>query len=275
MRAWHGAASLAAMRDDAMLEPFRQEIPSSAFSFRMMPAPGDAPNQIEPFWISECEITWEAFDCFVYRLDEPQAGGAPERGSPDAVTRPSKPYLPPDRGFGHDGFAAISMSYRNAVAFCEWLSEKSGRRYRLPTQAEWEHACRAGSTSRFSFGDDVAALDEHAWHAGNSDGVPHAVGTKRANTWGLHDMHGNVMEWCTAPDGSAVACGGSYRDAANDVECGDHVKPSPAWNASDPQVPKSKWWLADAPFVGFRVVCERPAQPPASKPAVPRKEHGP
>jgi formylglycine-generating enzyme required for sulfatase activity len=232
---------------------FWQEIPASAFKFEMLPIPGDAERGIKPFFMSRMETTWESFDCFVYRFDEQAVANA--QGA-DGITRPSKPYLPPDRGFGHEGFAAISMSHQNASAFCQWLSARSGRTFRLPTQAEWEYACRAGADTNYAFGDDVNDLAAHAWYKENAADVPHAVGSRLPNAWGLHDMHGNVAEWCVNAEGKPVVCGGSYRDKAEDVECGDSQEPLPAWNASDPQIPKSKWWLADAPFIGFRVVCD-------------------
>jgi formylglycine-generating enzyme required for sulfatase activity len=254
-------------------QPFTQAIPSAAFRFEMRPIPASADGAIKPFFIATTELTWEAFDVFVYRLDE---GGAIDAGAsnintsstpaPDAVTRPSKPYLPPDRGFGHEGFAAITVSYQNAQAFCTWLSRTSGRVYRLPTEAEWEHACLAGATTPFSFGADPLAADAHAWHAGNSGGTPHAVATRAPNAWGLFDMHGNVAEWVTGRDGKPVTKGGSYLDQPADLSATNRAKSDPAWNASDPQVPKSKWWLADGPFVGFRVVCEDPSAP-AKQPA--------
>jgi len=257
------SAAMGALADESKTQAYWQEIPSSAFKFEMLPIPGDAEKGIEPFHMSRMELTWESFDCFIYRLDE-QTGVA--ANGADAITRPSKPYLPPDRGFGHEGFAAISMSHQNAAAFCEWLSKKSGRKYRLPTQLEWEHACRAGSTTSYSFGEDSKALSDHAWFKNNAENVPHAVGTKKPNAWGLHDMHGNVAEWCVTAEGKPIVCGGSYRDKAEDVESGDSQSPQPAWNASDPQIPKSKWWLADAPFIGFRVVCEVD-RTPVSQPA--------
>jgi formylglycine-generating enzyme required for sulfatase activity len=234
-------------------ERFSQPIPVAAAKVEMIPIPGDAAAKIAPFYMSRTEVTWEVFDVFAYRLDAEGAGA----GS-DAVTRPSKPYLPPDRGFGHDGYAAISMSYRNAAEFCAWLSVKSGRTYRLATEAEWEHACRAGATTRYPFGDDPGALGEHAWFAGNSDATPHPVGTKKPNAWGLHDMLGNVQEWVTGVDGKPVTKGGSYRDGSEHLTCSARQPQVPAWNASDPQIPKSPWWLADGPFVGFRIVCEIP-----------------
>jgi formylglycine-generating enzyme required for sulfatase activity len=236
-------------------QSYWQDIPSAAFKFEMIAIPGDPAKNIGPMWISANEITWEAFDVFIYGLDE--QGEAAKSGA-DAVTRPSKPYLPPDRGFGHDGFPAISMSHKTATEFCKWLSMRSGRTYRLPTESEWERACRAGSTGDFGFGEDVTLLDAHAWSNANSGGVPHAVGTKKPNRWGLHDMHGNVQEWCVDADGKPVTNGGSYRDTADKLKVTARAIPESAWNASDPQIPKSSWWLSDAPFVGFRVVCEGP-----------------
>ena len=175
------------------LAPFLQEIPGTAYKFEMLPVPGDASHGIAPFWIAKTETTWDAFDVFVFRLDEePSTAAGSSHQSADAVTRPSKPYLPPDRGFGHEGFAAISMSFRNASECCTWLSAKTRRHYRLPTEMEWEWACRAGSSGAYSFGDDVARLADYAWFKDNADNVPHEGGKKRPNAWGLFDMHGNV-----------------------------------------------------------------------------------
>lgn len=237
---------------------FRQEIPGAAFAFEMRRVPGSADGSIKPFWIGVTEITWEAADAYIYKLDEER--GKPLPGGADAVTRPSKPYLPPDRGFGHDGFPAITMSFQNAQGFCEWLSGHSGRKFRLPTEAEWEHACLAGEDRSAPSGTDGAA-----WHAGNSGKAPHAVAQKQPNAWGLFDMLGNVQEWCVATDGTGVTRGGSYLDDDGEVSPEGRELPSKAWNASDPQIPKSKWWLADAPFVGFRVVCEDIEHQPAAR----------
>lgn len=98
---------------------------------------------------------------------------------------------------------AVAVYWHEAQAFCEWLSQKTGRTVMLPTEAQWEYACRAGSQTRFGFGDDDAALREHAWYAANSrdpeirTGTTHPVGQKKPNAWGLYDMHGNAQEWCT------------------------------------------------------------------------------
>jgi len=100
-----------------------------------------------------------------------------------------------------DDLPKRDVSWTEAIAFCDKLSElekrqSKGARYRLPTEAEWEYACRAGSTTKFSFGDDAAQMGEFAWYGANSGGRPHAVGQKRPNAWGLYDMHGNAWEMC-------------------------------------------------------------------------------
>lgn len=230
-----------------------QEVPGAAYRFELRLVPGSADGAVKPFYIATTELTWEAADAYIYRMDEEKGQTPP--GGPDAVTRPSKPYLPPDRGFGHEGFAAITMSFQNAQQFCAWLttheSTKSKRKFRLPTEAEWQHAA-SGGKPQFQ----PENLADVAWFADNSNGAPQRVATKQPNAWGLHDMLGNVQEWCLAPDGTGVTRGGSYRDGPDKVNTSHREPNNRAWNASDPQIPKSKWWLADGPFVGFRVVCE-------------------
>ena len=87
------------------------------------------------------------------------------------------------------------VTWLDAVAYCKWLSNREGKKVRLPTEAEWEYACRAGSTELYSFGHDTSLLEEYAWYKENSEKVTHNVGTKKPNGWGLYDMHGNVWEW--------------------------------------------------------------------------------
>lgn len=256
------------------LVAYAQEVPVAAYKIDMLPIPGSKEGGpggagIKPFYMSKTELTWEAFDVYIYRLDE-EAGKGPKNA--DAVTRPSKPYLPPDRGFGHEGFPAISMSFKNAQEFCKWLSAQTGRTYRLPTEAEWEHAARAGSEKKDTTAGavpDGSKLEDCAWLESNAADAPHPAGKKKPNAWGLCDMLGNVAEWVTDKDGNPVVKGGSFRDAADKVTITGNQPNSRAWNGSDPQVPKSKWWLADAPFIGFRIVCETavPAPTQTIKPA--------
>ncbi|MGB5685211.1 MAG: SUMF1/EgtB/PvdO family nonheme iron enzyme, partial [Candidatus Electrothrix sp.] len=103
---------------------------------------------------------------------------------------------PDDRGWGRGSRPVINVTWQDAVDYCEWLSQETGRTYRLPTEAEWEYVCRAGSEAAYCFGDDEKLLGEYAWYEKNSEGKTHPVGEKEANAWGLHDMHGNVWEWC-------------------------------------------------------------------------------
>ena len=91
--------------------------------------------------------------------------------------------------------------------------------------------------------------------AGNAGGTPHPVGTKAAGALGIHDLLGNVLEWVTGADGPLTR-GGSFRDGADGVQPDSRARQDPSWNSTDPQIPKSRWWLSDAPFVGFRIVRE-------------------
>ncbi len=241
----------AAIAADAPIDaPFTETISGTALSIEMLPLKGrasDAPR----VWISATEITWDVYDAFVFELDKPAAQTDP---TIDAIARPSKPYILMDRGFGHAGYPAISVNHTGAAAFCAWLTVKTGRTYRLPTEAEWESACRAGSDVEV----DPALLAELAWFRPNAERKTHSVGTKRANAWGFFDMHGNAGEWCTSAAGEPVVRGGSYRDSATGLRADARVLPEKKWNASDPQLPKSKWWLADGGFLGFRIACEGP-----------------
>lgn len=195
-------------------------------------------------WLGRTEVPWELLDAFVYEAaDAAQAPGA------DAVARPSKPYISMDRGFGHAGFPAISVNIDTAEQFCRWLSRRTGRTFRLPTVAELKAVCPTDASGQ-------PTIDQRAWHAGNSGGTTHRVGSSRADARGFSDLQGNVAEWAIDADGKAVVWGGSFMDAARDQGRDRVRKPSAEWNASDPQMPPSRWWLADGSFIGFRVACE-------------------
>lgn len=247
------------------LTAYTETIPGTVVKFDMIPVPGATytitdpktgkPKEvtIKPFYIGKTEVTWDEFDVFVHKLDSPETQ---KTGGADAISRPSKPYGAVDRGFGHKGYPAISMSYLAAQKYCEWLSAKTGKKYRLPTEAEWEYACRAGVLPAGPIADGEL-LDKLAWHWGNSDDKTHKVGTKQPNAWGIHDMLGNVAEWCQPMDDNVpVVRGGSYYDEPDKVHPAARKKYTPDWQMNDPQSPKSQWWLTDAPFVGMRVVCE-------------------
>ncbi|MFK7961300.1 MAG: formylglycine-generating enzyme family protein [Phycisphaerales bacterium] len=245
-------------------EAFAEPIPEAATELKMMPIPASADGAVGPFWMSTTEVPWEVFDVFLFRLDLDQDEEADQWA--DTESRPSKPYLPPDRGFGHDGYATISVTHHACVKFCEWLSERTGRHYRLATEAEWEHAARGGAAADalYFFGDDIEQLSEFAWYKGNTRRRPQRIGKKPANPYGLHDIHGNVAEWVNVPGEKPVTKGGSYADTPRKLEISARARQNSTWNSTDPQLPKSTWWLSDGPFVGFRIVCD--PNPPAATP---------
>lgn len=241
--------------------------------------------KISPFWMGTYEVTWNLFEPFLYKdfeVTKSTDGKVP--ANVDAVTRPTKPYLDMTFGYGKDGQPALAMTHYNAIQFCKWLYVRTGVFYRLPTEAEWEYACRAGSNTEYFFGDDAAQLGEYASFKDNSGGKTVKVGTKKPNPWGLFDMLGNVSEWTydqykedfyaqfegkTAENPVNVPTtlyphvvrGGSFESEAKDLRSAARGASDPVWKQLDPQIPKSNWWFPEAPFVGMRLV--RPAVQPS------------
>lgn len=242
---------------------------------------------VSPFWMSKVEITWDLYSLFVSReWDQYQVDKSVDSEvsiDVDAVSGATTPYVEMSFGMGIDNYPAICMTQLAAIKFCEWLSAMTGHFYRLPTEAEWEYAARAGSSSAYSFGDNINVLGEYAWFEGNSNEKYQKVGTKKPNAWGLNDMHGNVAEWTLdqyVPSAYSkrkkgienpqevgdkvypkVVRGGSWMDAPSRLRSAARRPSSKNWKKRDPQIPKSKWWHTDAPFVGFRIV--RPKQIPS------------
>ncbi len=240
-------------------QPYVEVLPKSAVKIKMVPIPGGTVTingkavTVKPFYMASTETTWEAFDTFT-------ASGPPSPAydqtefTADAIARPSKSYILPDLGWGHAGYPAINISFLNAEMYCRWLASATKKKYRLPTEAEWELACRAGQAGPWKA--TPATLNSTAWYAGNSDKMSHPVGKKLPNKFGLYDMLGNPGEWATDGTDKGVLCGGTFMDPAALVTPTRRQKWSPKWQETDPQFPKSRWWLADGKFVGFRVVCE-------------------
>lgn len=229
---------------------YRQAIPGTLVAFDMVLVPGGTVVvdgrrvDVEPFYLGRTEVTWDMYDVFALGLD-----AAPPGGGADAVARPSEPYGAPDQGWGHAGYPVINVTHAAAEAFAAWLSRTTGRDYRLPTEAEW---LRAADLAAGPGGLTRDRRDALAWHAGNAAGRTHAVGTKAADALGLHDLFGNAAEWVGGP-AKSVARGGSFRDPADAIGPAARMAQSAAWNERDPQLPRSRWWLTDAPFVTFRL----------------------
>jgi formylglycine-generating enzyme required for sulfatase activity len=285
---------------DTSFKAYEQSISGSTLKFKMVPINGgsftmgspdneagrdadEGPQKkftISPFWMGAFEVTHDEFDIFFKDANTSQNINA------DAITRPSPQYVDLSWDMGREGgFPVNSMQQRTAVMYCKWLYNKTGIFYRLPTEAEWEYACRSGSSSKYFFGDNENDLEKYAWYSKNSNAAYHKVGQLKPNAFGLYDILGNVAEWVmdqydekyftktkdgeTDPELKPISRhprllkGGSYVDEAVELRCANRTMWLAEWNKRDPQIPKSKWWLTDAPFAGFRLV--RPFKQPSAE----------
>ncbi|PCJ98955.1 MAG: sulfatase-modifying factor [Flavobacteriaceae bacterium] len=231
--------------------------------------------EIKSFLMSKYEITWDLYNLFLQRSIDAIAHTKENQISieVDAVAGATVPYVDMSLGMGTSKDLPVGNTTLYAASkFCEWLSAKTGRFYRLPTEAEWEYAARSGSETTFFFGNDPSKLKDFAWYEYNSLNTYHKVGEKKPNPWGLYDMYGNVAEWTLdqyKPDAyndkgvsfqpitkeyPVVVRGGSFKSKEHQLRSASRRASSAIWKSRDPQFPKSKWWNTDAPFVGFRIV---------------------
>jgi formylglycine-generating enzyme required for sulfatase activity len=300
------AADKLAVPAKADLPPkdFTETLPGGQVKFDMVYVPGgtfemgspdDEPGRqsnegprhavtVKPFWLGKCEVSWDEYDTFWKDQSIPVFPKDPPYGAPDALTRPTNSFVDETYNHGREGFPAICMSHHGAMMYCHWLRANTKKGYRLPTEAEWEYACRAGGKGAYGFGDDPAKLDEYARFKDNSKDDDHPRGTtgkcgeRKPNAFGLHDMLGNVAEWvldaydpefyaksaatkpCVEPVNKPgdrkwgnVVRGGSFKDPADKLRAAARVVSDKTWMKFDPQSPQSIWWLTKRDEIGFRV----------------------
>jgi len=247
--------------------------------------------RVDPFYLCTTETTLELFLAYYsetmsakkeyVEAEQRRRDAEQSRNGVDAITGPTPVYGDLTMGY-EKNHPAMGMTWHNAMIFCKWVSIKTGRTYRLATEAEWEYACRAGTTKVFGFGNDPNQLADFAWYEANSDGQTQGVGKKKPNAWGLYDMLGNVREWVydfyspeaysnaanksptvnpRGPTGSKVhaARGGDYSSSIEELRCAARGFEERGWRSGDPQMPKSTWWLPEMDFIGFRIA--RPTDP--------------
>lgn len=260
-----GTAQAEGDREDAASQPevaaaapITVEVPKTTLSIELVPVTMPDGSTL---LVTRREIEWPLYDTYVHGLDQESPATPDDAG---IVTRPTKPYINMDRGWGHANYPAMGMSHLAAQEFCTWLGHKTGRTFRLPTEAEWEAiAEQSGATPE--------NVDARAWHLGNTNDTTEGRALKEPDDLGLYDLLGNVGEWCTTEDGKAIVRGGSYMDEDYLLSPKARQQPHRSWNSTDPQIPKSKWWLADCTWVGIRPVCV-PDDPAAAEEAVSSEE---
>jgi formylglycine-generating enzyme required for sulfatase activity len=298
------AEAVASVDQPSAHQPYTETVPGSDVKFDMIALPGGTflmgspeseagravdegpqhPVRIQPFWMGKCEVTWDEYDVFWRNNtgDKEMQRDAEKRGEQkeiDAQSRPTPPYSDETFGHGREHQPVLAITHHAAMEYCRWLSEKTKKTYRLPTEAEWEYAARAGTRTAYFFGDDPKQLVDYAWYAENSEEHAHPVAEKKPNSWGLYDMYGNVAEWCldhyvrdfyaTSPldkplvEPAALPVslrfpdatrGGSWADKPARLRSAARRASDKSWIKRDPQRPQSIWWLTNGDFVGFRIM---------------------
>ena len=301
---------------------YKERIPKSPVSFNMIAIPGgtfkigssaDEPFrkedegpvrevEISPFFMAEIEVSWDEFLAFYVqtaaegRTTDTEGLRNKLAKETDAISGATPPYGQPDQGWGLGQRPAISFSFHAAQTYCKWLTSVTGKTYRLPTEAEWEYASRAGTTRPYFFpGDparfqktgikarlsknDTTVINTYVIYKGNNPTKTQPPDRVKPNPFGLRNMNGNVAEFCSdwyQPDTYSKYTDGTIKDPKGPDEGNEHVvrggsflstadilrsasrgyTRTEAWMKTDPQMPKSIWWFSDCFHVGFRVVCE-------------------
>ena len=306
-------------------ENYIETVPGTSASISMIAIPGgtftmgspdsepfhqadEAPQrqvEVSSFFMGEMEITWDQF--WAFYGETMSEGRTPPavvyanntREDVDAVSGPTPPFGFPDQGWGMGERPAITMTHYSAETFCQWLSLKTGKKYRLPTEAEWEYAARGGTTTPYFFegspndytnegfwnglfGADTTQINRYVVYVNNSKNRSQEPSKVLANPFGLKNMLGNVMEYCSdwyaedaysqLADGAKnpkgpesgkeyVVRGGTYASDASELRSAARsYTRHDDWLRTDPQNPKSIWWYSDIKSIGFRVVCEVPEE---------------
>ena len=297
--------------DQGFMVPYKVTIPGTEVSFWMEPIPGgeyvmgspetesgredvEGPQKkvkVAPFWMARLEVTWKEYNQFISLYDafkafeENGVRAVTEANKVDAITAPTPLYEPSfTYEYGEDPeLPAVTITQHSAKQYSKWMSAITDMQFRLPTEAEWEYACRAGAQTAYHFGDDASKLGDYGWFLDNTgDGGQRKGGQKKPNPWGLYDMHGNVAEWVLdnlepyeateeAFDGATwvskpeldprVVRGGSWEFEAYQCRCAsrlgsDSSQDEWGWREYDPNTPASPWWFTSDPArgVGFRLI---------------------
>ncbi len=274
--------------------PYPVTIPGVSKEIMMIPVKGgtfqmgseDKPSEspvhevkVGDFWMGATEVTWDQYDAFIYR-DKDKAGADEARMRElaiDGVTSATIPYVEMSFGMGKGDHPAVNMTQYAALMYCKWLSSITGEFYRLPTEAEWEYACKTEKNNRFHHGDSTKDLSTYAVF--NADSY-RKVGSLKPGESGIFDLNGNTAEWTMDQYDESFYSrsgadnpwnipetlyprsvrGGSWKSWAPELTCTARMGSKPSWKKRDPQLPKSRWWHTNAPFVGFRIV--RPLDTP-------------